>query len=229
MTAFTMNINLSPSKLNLYLECSRCFWLQENEVAHRPSGIPPVLHTTFDGLIKDYFDKYREQDKLPPEIDGKVEGKLLSDEDLLKKWRYWKTGLFYEDEKINARLQGALDDCLVTDDGFYIPLDYKTKGGKFLKDDAHKWHQHQLDIYTLFLESNGYKTKGIAYLVFFNAVELKEGVLVKFNVTPREVETSIENAKKLFETAVNLLQGKTPPRHSQCQYCSWGTEIADLD
>lgn len=198
-------------------------------MAHRPSGIPPVLHTTFDGLIKNYFDTYRAQGSMPPEIAGKVEGELLSDQALLNRWRNWRSGLSYEDKETGAALQGALDDCVVAEDGSYMALDYKTKGGKILKDNAHVWYQHQLDIYTLFLQANGYKINNTAYLVFFNAVDLKEGVTATFAVTPRKIATNPEAAKKLLRNAVALLQSPMPARHSACSYCSWGLEIADLD
>ena len=35
--------------------------------------------------IKKYFDKYRNVGKMPPEIEGKIEGQLLADLELLKK------------------------------------------------------------------------------------------------------------------------------------------------
>ena len=46
---------------------------------HRPRGVFPSLPGGMDNLIKKYFDTYRLQNKLPPEIDGKVEGVLMAD------------------------------------------------------------------------------------------------------------------------------------------------------
>lgn len=179
----------------------------------------PSLPQGMDGLIKKYFDKYREQGKLPPEIEG-IEGKLFSDMELLRKWRNWRTGLAYIDEELDAKLTGALDDCLITDEGKFIPLDYKTRGYE-AKVDSHKYYQHQLDIYTFLLDENGYSTKDVGYLVYFHPINIEEGGAVTFEVTPKRLDTSKERGKKLFREAAELIQGSVPLHHSTCKYCSW--------
>ncbi len=71
---------LSPSKLNLFLECPKCFWLHMRKGIKRPEQPSSTLPRGMDGLIKVYFDKYRKLDKLPPEIEGKVRERLLPDQ-----------------------------------------------------------------------------------------------------------------------------------------------------
>ena len=101
---------ISPTTgLNLFRDCPRCFWLHYNERVHRPRGIFPSLPGGMDLVIKKHFDKFR--GSLPPEIDNKVEGKLVPDLGLLNKWRDWRTGLEYYDKERDAVLFGALDDC----------------------------------------------------------------------------------------------------------------------
>ena len=50
-------MRLSPSSLNLFLECPKCFWLRMKMGVHRPMGPFPSLPSGMDGLIKTYFDK----------------------------------------------------------------------------------------------------------------------------------------------------------------------------
>lgn len=212
-------IRLSPTTgLNLFRECPRCFWLHYNEKVHRPRGIFPSLPNGMDLVIKDYFDKYRGE--LPPEIKDKVVGQLMPDVDLMNKWRDWRTGLEYHDEKRDAVLFGALDDCLAKED-YYIPLDYKTRGFSPKDGDSEKYYQTQLDTYALLLSENGYKTKDFAYLIYYYPEEVKEDGIVKFNIKPVKVNTDLERAKKTFEDAVGLLRGPIPKQHSDCDYCSW--------
>ena len=65
------NIRLSPSTLNLFLECPRCFWLHINKRIQRPRGIFPSLPGGMDLVIKDYFDcEYRGK------IEAKNKGKI---------------------------------------------------------------------------------------------------------------------------------------------------------
>lgn len=212
-------IKLSPTTgLNLFRECPRCFWLHFNKGVHRPRGIFPSLPSGMDQVIKKYFDKYR--GKLVPEIEGKVEGKLMEDLELLNKWRNWRTGPEYEDKKNKAVLFGALDDCL-QDGGFYIPLDYKTRGFPVKEGDSEKYYQTQLDTYSLLLHENGYKVKDFAYLIYYYPEEVRKNGVVKFNIKTVKVATDLKRAKKTFVDAVKLLRGPEPKKHSECDYCSW--------
>jgi len=213
------NLKLSPSSLNLFLDCPRCFWLEKNKNIKRPRGIFPSLPGGMDLVIKTYFDNYRKKNELPPEVIGKVSGKLFSNITMLEKWRSWRaTDLCYEDKTINAILSGALDDCLI-EDGFYIPLDYKTRGSD-LKEDPRQYYQTQLDCYCLILESSGHKTKGLAYLLYYWPIEVSEHGMVKFNVEPFKIETSIESAKKILRDAATCLAREIPKANPNCEYCN---------
>ena len=214
-----LRIKLSPSSLNLFLDCPRCFWLEKNKGIKRPRGIFPSLPGGMDLVIKAYFDNYRQRNELPPELQGKVEGRLFDNMPLLKRWRSWQaTDLFYEDKTVNAVLSGALDDCLV-DNNMFIPLDYKTRGSE-LTDDPRKYYQTQLDCYCLLLEACGYKTKGIAYLLYYWPLEAREEGIVKFRVEPIRIETNIESAKKVFKDAVTSLTHEIPKASMECEYCN---------
>ncbi|MFQ5964557.1 MAG: PD-(D/E)XK nuclease family protein [Candidatus Scalinduaceae bacterium] len=171
-----------------------------------------------DLVIKKYFDQYR--GKLPPEIEGEVEGNLMPDLELMDKWRNWRSGLEYHDEDVDAVLFGALDDCLVEDNS-YIPLDYKTRGSAPKDGDSERYYQTQLDAYTLLLNANGYKTRNLAYLVYYYPEEVRANGLVKFYIKPVKVETDLERAHKTFRDAVSLLMGPVPERYSGCEYCYW--------
>jgi len=216
---------ISATSLSLLNECQRCFYLKVKEGISRPSGPPPALHTKMDILIKQYFDKFRKLGQLPPQLVGKVEGRLFDNIDILNKWRAWQTGLRFKDEKANVQLVGALDDCLF-DGKYFIPLDYKTKGT--IKDDSHIYHQDQLNIYTWLLDKNGYPTKNVGYLVFFSPLEILNNNLIKFEIVPKKIDTSKEDAVKLFYKAVSLLQGPLPEKHKDCQYCLWVEDIHDI-
>src|SRR3989344_4288652 len=142
-------LRLSPtSGLNLYNDCTRCFWLHYNGRVPRPRGIFPSLPGGMDLVIKDYFDEYR--GALPPELQGRIKGDLMKDVNLMNQWRNWRTGLEYFDKQRNAVLFGALDECLVHD-GKYVPLDYKTRGSAPNDGYSERYYQTQLDAYALML------------------------------------------------------------------------------
>lgn len=216
-------IRLSPSALNVFLECQRCFWLEYRKGLSRPRGPFPSLPGGMDILIKKYFDKYRAVGKLPPELHGQVTGELLADVEVLKKWRSWRSGLSYYDKQSDAILVGALDDCLV-DKGMYIPIDYKTRGFD-VTDGGENFYRNQLNCYCFLLEANQFPQPNFAYLIYYIPKEIGDQSMVKFATTLKKVETKAEDALKVFKAAVAVLQGPMPVSHSECHFCLWGSDF----
>lgn len=212
-------INLSPSSLNIFLDCPRCFWLEKNRDIRRPRGIFPSLPGGMDTVIKKYFDGYRLKNELPPEIEGMVTGKLFPDIAMLEKWRSWKnTNLCYKDTSLAVCLSGALDDCLI-ENNLHIPLDYKTRGYE-LRGDPRKYYQTQLDCYCLMLKGSGYEIMDIAYLLYYWPLEVREDGVVKFHVEPIKIETNVESAKKIVKDAALSLYSPMPESSQDCEYCN---------
>lgn len=214
-------IQLSPSKLNLLGECPRCFWDANVAKIARPRGIFPSLPGGMDKMLKNYFDNFR--GALPPEIKGKVQGVLFSDQEKLNQWRNWRTGLTYEDSELGVKLIGALDDCLA-DGNVYIPFDYKTKGS-MPKTDGSEYYQNQLDCYGLMLEANGYKTCGKAYLLYVWPMDIPHSsdasTTVEFGTEVYELECNPERAKKTIAEAVELMGKERPKANPACEQCRY--------
>lgn len=218
------SIQLSPSTLSLFLECPKCFWFQKIKGIHRPPSIL-ALQSNFDRVLKSYFDEYRVKEQLPPELKNKVEGELFKDVGLLEKWRNaLRPALRYQHpEYSNFILAGGIDDCLF-DGKYYIPLDFKTTGSSSFEENSEKYYQHQLDIYNFLLEENGYPTKGLAYLIYYKPEKVIDEGVIKFQIVVKKMSTDSKRAKKLFEDAIEILQGPLPKSHSECKFCSWGND-----
>jgi hypothetical protein len=214
-------VTLSPSALNLFKDCSRCFWLEKVKNIKRPRGIFPSLPGGMDRVIKTYFDTFRAQGMLPPElrIDAFKGIHLYDDQAKLEGWRAWRTGLQYRDED-GAVLSGMLDDLLVKE-GAYIPFDYKTKGSPTNEEDATKYYQTQLDCYALMLEGNGLKTAGYGFLLYYSPKEVGENGRVSFEIQPIRIGTDTMRAKDLFRRALAILTSPAPKAAPKCEYCGW--------
>jgi len=168
---------VSPSGIGQLLECPRCLWLFYRDGLKRPEGIFPSLPSGMDGVFKTYFDKYRGTGgKLPPEINGKVAGKLFEDVEKLNIWRNRVKGLQAEFPEFNIFLKGMIDDLLVAPDGKYIPFDFKSRGYA-IKENTHEHYQHQLDLYALLFEKNSLPPADYGYLLFFYPTNYNEGTV----------------------------------------------------
>ena len=198
-------------------ECPRCFWLTQHNVWKRPSAPFPQLPNGMDRVLKIHFDKFMRKGLLPPELkdNGDTKGMLLfDDEKLLTEWRNSRKGLWFEDDKGNV-LHGGVDNILIKEKKLIV-LDYKTKGSS-AKEDAHKFNQHQLDIYNFLLRSMGYKTEDYSFLLFYSPSEVLETGEVIFHTELRKVKTSIKDGEKLFQDAIKLLNSECPDKH--CVWC----------
>ena len=211
---------LSPSRLLLFLECPRCFWLDVKDIKKRPASIFPSLPSGIDSVLKKYFDEFRCKGCLPPELEGKLKGHLFNDMEKLGVWRNNFKGLEYIDEESGIGIRGALDDLFVDDEGLYIPLDFKTRGFP-LKEDTHEHYQHQMDVYCFLLDANGNKTREFACLLFFYPLKVDSDGKVIFKSELVKIWTSKENGKKLFMDAIEVLLGEEPECSEGCPYCNW--------
>ncbi len=57
---------ISRSKLELFIECPRCFYLDRRLGISRPPGFPFALNSAVDHLLKNEFDSYRNEGKQHP-------------------------------------------------------------------------------------------------------------------------------------------------------------------
>ena len=198
-------------------ECPRCFWLDKNNVWKRPNGIFPSLPSGMDGILKVHFDKFRDKGLLPPELcnNNHCENmKLFNEPELMKSWRNNLKGIRWEDKDGNI-LFGAVDNILQKGKKLIV-LDYKTRGYA-LKEDTADHYQNQLDLYNFLLRKNGYETEDYAFLLFYVPKEVLETGEVIFDMSLIKRKINVKNAEKIFNKAIELLNGECPKK--TCEWC----------
>ena len=218
-------MKLSPSSLNLFFECPRCFWLRFTKKVKRPEGPSSTLPRGMDHTLKNHFDNHRKHGLLP-ELLGKVPGRLLSDAAKMKSMRNTSFGFQLNDE---VWFGGGLDDALELPDSSVVPLDNKTKG--FPPKETHWTQLKQMSGYTLILREKGIATKNVAYLVHWHLdhKHMQPDNPFAFNVKVEEVPTDPDEIKKSILEAVEILKGPMPPMGTRsgadsdepCAFCTY--------
>lgn len=200
-------LKLSPSSLNLFLECPRCFWLRFKRGITRPEGASSTLPRGMDYTLKMHYDHYRAKG-LPPELEGKVPGRLLSDAARIDAMRKTSFGCQVTDD---VWFGGALDEALELPDSAVVPLDNKTRG--FPPKVAHWTYRTQMSGYTLILQEKKIATKNVAYLVhwFLDHKHMNPDDPLAFHVTVEEVATDPDQIRTTILEAVDVLKGAMPP------------------
>jgi CRISPR/Cas system-associated exonuclease Cas4 (RecB family) len=204
------NIEISVSSLQSVLDCPLCFWLAAKGLAPPTFPLPGVL-SRIDKIIKDYMKGFVGRSDLPDWFPAK--GTFLGATGRMKA----------TDARSGVTLTGMLDALVLTPEGKYYIVDYKTASPK---EEVPDYYQMQLDGYAFLLEGNGRPVAGGALLYFTP----EEGDLsrkkISFRITPVRAEVDPRRVLRPLMQARKILEMESPPQPKEdCQWCKWRREI----
>lgn len=219
---------LSRSKLELFTQCPRCFYLDCRLGVGRPKGFPFNLNSAVDALLKKEFDIHRAKNTAHPLIKKYgVDAVPVAHEDL-DKWRHNFTGVQYLHQPTNLLVYGAIDDLWINPKGEYIVVDYKaTSKDEAITELASDWqdgYKRQMEIYQWLLRQNGYKVSDTGYFVYCNGRKDREAFdgKLEFDVTLIPYQGSDKWVEQTVIGAHKCLRGARIPKASaDCDYCAY--------
>lgn len=216
---------ISRSKIELFIECPRCFYLDRVLGISRPSFPPFTLNNTVDLLLKKEFDLLRKKGE-SHELMKKYQIQAVPfDHPEIDTWRDNFRGKEYKHEGTNLIIFGAVDDIWVNKEGELIIVDYKstsTEKTVTLEGEFKQGYKRQVEIYQWIFRKSGFKVNNTAYFVFANAGKNREkfdGILeFDLSIVTHDGNSSwVEN--KIFEIKKCLDSKKVPDSLENCQYC----------
>jgi len=221
---------LSRSKIELFLECPRCFYLDRKLGVVRPDSPPYTLNNMVDLLLKNEFDLLRENGESHALMKKyQIEAIPYRHPDLAV-WRddiRTYTGASTIHFKTNLQICGIVDDIWINKAGELIIVDYKatsTTKTLSLEDEYKQAYKRQMEIYQWIFRQNGFKVAKVGYFVFANTVKNRpkfDGKLeFELSILPHAGETGWieETLVKIKET---LDDSKIPPAKPTCKYCNY--------
>ncbi len=219
---------LSRSKIDLFLECQRCFYLDRRLGVGRPPGFPFALNSAVDALLKKEFDIHRARQKPHPLMEHYGIDAVPFSCDKLDKWRENFTGVQYLHKPTNFLVFGAIDDIWISGKGELIVVDYKaTSKNEKIENIDKDWqagYKRQMEVYQWLLRKNNYKVSNTGYFVYCNGVTDKEAfdgklefdiTLIPYRGNDSWVEESLNKAYKC------LMSDKLPSSSFECDYCAY--------
>jgi CRISPR/Cas system-associated exonuclease Cas4 (RecB family) len=163
---------ISRSKIELFMQCPRCFWLDARLKIKRPDGPPFNINKTIDELFKKEFDRHRAAGTPHPLMsDNQIKAVPFQHADL-DKWRFNFTGVTTLYEPTNFHVFGAIDDVWAGEDGELIVVDYKATSKRAEVNIDSDWqisYKRQLEVYQWLLRQNGFTVSDTGYFVYTNA------------------------------------------------------------
>lgn len=232
---------LSRSKIELFMQCPRCFWLGERLKIKRPSGPPFQINKAIDELFKREFDGYRVQKKPHPMMTkAKIKAIPFAHVDL-DKWRANFTGVSTLHKPTNLHIFGAVDDVWIDDDGKLIVVDYKaTAKDQPVKELGPKgtWHdmyRRQMEIYQWLLAQNGFDVSTTGYFVYATGLKDRDVFdnVVEFetHVFPHHgkfdwVDQTIKDMKLCMDG--EMPEVGTAAMGGPCEHCTYARSRTEL-
>jgi hypothetical protein len=242
-----MGSRLSNSRLQIFIECQRCFWLlnvcktckgprasnckrNKHDVWDRPKTIVAQITNGIDKQLKEHYNNFRANNTLPTELHDKPEfanlslfpdAKLVDD---YAKAQDYNVGLIYDDASLDSRLNGGLDELFITNDDKCVPVDFKTSYGtkdrdKRYEDDIEYGYQIQLSIYAFLLQKLGHEIESYGLLLHYYPKNIQENGNFEFGLDIIKMPVKVKDAYDLWKDGATLLKSSCPPDNGDCDWC----------
>jgi hypothetical protein len=229
---------VSRSKIELFKQCPRCFWLDVRLKVKRPEGPPFNINKAIDELFKKEFDTYRAKGAPHPIMEEYSIEAIPYTHEKLDDWRETFVGVQAPHQATNLLVFGAVDDLWVSPGGDVIVVDYKATAKDREVSINSGWqisYKRQMEVYQWLLRQNGLSVSDTGYFVytngrmdldgFFNRVEFKTKV-IPYKGDDSWVEPTLLDMKACMD-------GEMPPMGDSimggpCEFCTYARQRTEL-
>jgi len=218
---------ISRTKLELFLNCPRCFYLDRKFGISRPSFPAFTLNSAVDALLKKEFDIHRSKREAHPLMKNYGIDLIPFQHEKMEEWRHNFTGVRYLHRATNFLVFGAIDDLWVDEDGTLFVVDYKSTSSDYevnLDGEYKVAYKRQVEIYQWLLRKNGFKVSDIAYFVYANGrKDLKAfDARLEFNISVLAYSGNSDWVEQVVIDAKHCLeQPNIPEAEYECEYCNY--------
>ena len=227
---------VSRSRIDLFLNCPRCFYIDRRLGVDRPPGFPFSLNSAVDTLLKREFDTHRAQGSSHPLMKHYGIDAVPLNHEKMEEWRdALRRGIQYHHRNTNLVITGGVDDVWVNPKGELIIVDYKatSKSGEVSLDaDWQIGYKRQMEIYQWLFRQNGFIVSDTGYFVYCNGnadAKAFDGrlefdiKLIPYTGKTQWVESVLVNLHRC------LTSSEIPKPSRDCDYCSYRAAAADVE
>ncbi len=226
---------ISRSKIDLFLNCPQCFYIDRRLGVGTPPGFPFAINSAIDALLKKEFDYYRMKGEQHPlqkkyQIDA-----VPAKHEKLDDWRENFKGVEYLHEATGFIITGAIDDLWINSRGEYLVVDYKATSKEEeitqLNKEWHDSYKRQMEVYQWLLRRNNLTVSGTGYFVYCNGVYNTDFFNEKmdFRVTLIPYEGNDSWIEETLLQMKDILDKDTlPPAADDCDFCLYRKEVGNV-
>lgn len=222
---------LSRSKIDLFVECQRCFYIDRRLGTGRPPGYPFSLNSAVDTLLKKEFDIHRAAQSAHPIMDAYGVDAVPFGHEKIDEWRENFKGVQSLHKPTNLIITGAVDDVWINPQKELIVVDYKATAVNkevTLEDEWKDGYKRQMEVYQWLLRQNGFTVNDTGYFVYANGSTVNEAFdgKLEFDVTLLPYTGSddwMEDTIKEIHQCLN--SDEVPKTGDDCDYCAYINSI----
>jgi hypothetical protein len=223
---------ISRSKIDLFMACPRCFYIDRRLGVGRPPGFPFNINSAVDNLLKNEFDALRKEGKTHPLIEEFGIDARPAPHEQINVWRENFKGVQYHDPEINFIITGAIDDLWINSREEYIVVDYKTTAKAtpvvaLGTGGHHDSYRRQMEVYQWLLRKNDLRVSDTGYFVYctgqpdnekFDAHIDFDMRIIPYTGSDAWVSGVIADMKQTLDTDM------IPEASHECDYCLYVTD-----
>ena len=227
---------LSRSKIDLFINCPRCFYLDRRLGIKQPGGYPFSLNIAVDKLLKKEFDIHRAKGTTHPLMKTYGINAVPLDHESIDDWRdSMRKGIVSQIPGTNIEVSGGIDDVWVSPSGEYMIVDYKaTSKTEEVNLDA-DWqigYKRQMEIYQWLFRQNGFKVSSTGYFVYCNGDADKEAFdgKLEFDIKIIPYEGNDSWVEPTIKEAIACLNSDTLPESGDdCDFCQYRKAVKKFE
>jgi len=227
---------LSRSKIENFLKCPRCFYLDRRLGVDQPPGYPFSLNSAVDTLLKKEFNVLRKKQEAHPLFQEYGISAVPFEHEKMNEWRETLKGLRYYHEPSGFMVTGAVDDIWQNSEGELHVVDYKatSKNGEVNLDaDWQRSYKNQMEIYQWLLrrQPDEFTVSPIGYFVYVNGRTDLEGFNEKLEFDTKIIPYKGDDSwveKALLDAKSVLQSDKLPQATEGCDYCLYRKSVQDV-
>ncbi|MEI7497731.1 MAG: PD-(D/E)XK nuclease family protein [Candidatus Falkowbacteria bacterium] len=218
---------ISRSKIDLFLNCPRCFYLDRRLGIGQPPGFPFNLNSAVDALLKKEFDIHRAGNTAHPLMKAYGLDLVPLQHELMDEWRENFKGVQFLHESTNFLVTGAVDDLWVDKNNKIHIVDYKATSKSTevnLDADWQIGYKRQMEIYQWLVRNNGYTVSDVGYFVYCNGKTDREAFDGKLEFDIKIIPYTGDASwveKELIKAHDCLMSKKIPKLGVNCDYCQY--------
>lgn len=225
---------LSRSKIDLFMECPRCFYLDRRLGVSRPQGFPFNLNSAVDHLLKKEFDVHRKGKSIHPLMEQYGIDAIPFAHEKMDVWRENFVGIQTLHDTTNLLIFGAVDDIWINKKEELIVVDYKATSKESEVNLDAEWqdgYKRQMEIYQWLLRQNGFKVSSTGYFVYANGKRDREAFDGKLEFDVKVIPYTGDDSwvdKTLGLIKQCLSDDRVPSSDEKCEYCAYRKAAGEI-